>query len=60
MECAGFSLTKHLLYRMQQRQITPSAVFDVVRNGEVIEVREEEGETVHLMLGSKAAPCMSP
>jgi hypothetical protein len=37
---------------MQQRQIPPSAVFDAVRNGELIEERDEEGEIVYLLLGS--------
>ena len=36
---------------MQLRQIPPSAIFEVVRNGEVIEERDEEGETVYLVLG---------
>ena len=36
---------------MQQRQIPPSAVFDVIRNGEIIEQREEEGDIVYLLIG---------
>lgn len=51
MECSQITLTKHMLLRMQQRQIPPSAVYDVVRNGDVIETREEEGERVHVLLG---------
>lgn len=51
MECTKTALTKHLLYRMQQRQISPSAIFDVVRDGEIIEESEDSGEMVYLVLG---------
>lgn len=51
MECIRISLTKHVLYRMQQRQIPPSAVYETVRNGEIVEERDDEGETVYLLLG---------
>ena len=51
MECAQIRLTKHVLHRMQQRQIPPAAVYEIVRNGEIIEERDEEGEIVYLLLG---------
>lgn len=51
MDCRRIFLTKHLLYRMQQRQIPPSAIFDVIANGEIIEERDEQGEFVYVLLG---------
>ena len=37
---------------MQERQIPPAAVLDVVANGEVIEERDEQGEKIYVLLGS--------
>jgi hypothetical protein len=51
MECARIRLTEHVLYRMQLRQIPPAAIFQVVREGEIIEEREEKGDIVSLLLG---------
>ena len=51
MDCRRIVLTKHVLRRMQERQIPPSAVFEVVANGEVIEERDDDGEKVYVLLG---------
>jgi hypothetical protein len=51
MDCRRIVLSKHVLRRMQERQIPPSAVVDVVENGELIEERDDEGQKVYLLLG---------
>jgi len=51
MDCRRIVLTKHVLRRMQERQIPPSAVFEVMANGELIEARDDDSEKVYVLLG---------
>jgi hypothetical protein len=51
MDCERTIFTKHALRRMQQRQIPPSAVLDVIERGEIIEERVDEGDKVFTLLG---------
>ncbi|MSO89161.1 MAG: DUF4258 domain-containing protein [Rhodospirillaceae bacterium] len=51
MDCRRIVLTKHVLRRMQERRIRPSAVFEIVAEGGVVEERHDIGEDVCVLLG---------
>jgi hypothetical protein len=52
MECSQIILKKHLLRRVIERAFRPLDILAVVQRGEIVERREENGETVYVLLGS--------
>lgn len=52
MHCTQIILNKHLLRRLIERALRPLDILAVVNGGEVVESREDNGETVYVLLGS--------
>ena len=52
MDCTQVILKRHLLRRLIERALRPVDILAVIQSGEVVESREENGETVYVLLGS--------